>query len=361
MSGRLLQAVQGAWDGWHLRGDPPVSALVAGIDRTAEAKVSLLMFDGDGEVVAVAKVPRNERGAAAVRNEHTALSWAWAIEPLRGSVPRPIDLLETDGRPVLIQSAMHGRPMTASYYTPGHTSRTGAVEHDFQVASDWLDVFSSLTRVADASLAEVAQQAVMPLVDRYRHTFGTNSEQEALFAAVLDRAGALGAECVPIAGRHGDFWMGNLLIDDGRLSGVIDWELARRCDGAGPAADIFKLPTSYAMYLDRPWPWAGGRVPGHPGREDTAGRWRRWGSWPNLVGFGHVWFGDGWLARLVEDWVRKRWAALGVSAPVAGTLFPLFIMEQALTLADPASRAGWCSVLRAFAAERDACWVWRAA
>jgi aminoglycoside phosphotransferase (APT) family kinase protein len=361
MTGRVLQPIVQAWAGdWQMPGRPPVSALLAGIDRTPEAKVSLLLFDDSGAVVAVAKVPRDDRGAAAVRAEHAALRWAWSIASLRPTVPRPIGLLELDGRPVLVQSAVAGKPMTASYYTPGHTSNQALVERDFEAAGDWLDAFVGATRYAEVSLAEVTQRWIGPLVDRYRGAFGTSPDEDDLLAAVLDRAHGLGGETVPLAARHGDFWMGNLLLEGDVITGVIDWELARERDAAGPFSDAFKLPTSYGLYLDRPWPWAGGKVPGHPGREDVDRRWRRWGSWRNLVGFGHVWFGDGWLADLVLQWVSKRWATLGVNPAVAGTFFPLFIMEQTLTLQDPETRDGWRSALCAFAAEREHCRVWRA-
>ena len=359
MTGQVLQSSAHAWaDDWRLPGAPPVSALLAGIDRTPEAKVSLLLFDDRGAVIAVAKVPRGDRGAAAVRAEHAALSWAFSIEQLRATVPRPIGLLEIGGQPILVQSALPGRPMTASYYTPGHTSNQAAVARDFDVAATWLDAFVAATSYAEVPLADVAGRWIAPLVDRYRATFGTGPDEDDLLAVVLDRAHGLRHEMVPLAARHGDFWMGNLLLSGDRITGVIDWELACERDPAGPFSDAFKLPTSYGLYLDRPWPWAGGKVPSHPGREDIDSRWRRWGTWRNLIGFGHIWFGDGWLPDLVLHWVSKRWASLGVDPAVAGTFFPLFIMEQALTLQDAESRDGWRAALRAFAAERAHCRVW---
>ena len=67
---------------------------------------------------------------------------------------------------------------------------------------------------------------------------------------------------------HGDFWPGNLLIERGRVLGVIDWESARLA--GTPARDLARFVTSYSLYLDR-HTRPGRRVAGHPGLH--AARW----------------------------------------------------------------------------------------
>jgi aminoglycoside phosphotransferase (APT) family kinase protein len=352
----VLERVGYAWMDWDVPGSPPTTALFAGVDRTAEAKVSVLLFDDQCRLVAVAKVPRNDRGAAAVRAEFEALSWAGSLEALAPTIPRPLGCFDLDGLPVLVQSAVTGRPMTADYYTPSHASRPWSVERDFERAAQWLDTFKSATRSGTIPLAAACERFVEPLLTRYATTLDTSDDELKLFDEVLDRCQLSGTMPVPITACHGDYWMGNILADGDRVTGVIDWERATR--HAHPFSDLYKFPTSYGLYLDRPRPWAGGRVPGHPGREDATGRWRRHGTWQNLIGFGHVWFGSGWLPELVRSWVLARWAALDVDAVVAATFFPLFMAEQALVFDDPVTRAGWQSALRAFAAERENSWMW---
>lgn len=357
MSSAVLAAIQ---RDWPTPAGCPVSGLVVGLDRTYEAKVAVLLFDGRGRVCAVAKSARDPAGAQAVRAERAALLWAADLPALHGTVPHPLELHEAGPLPVLVQSARPGRPMTADYYSPGHTSSRARVAADFARAGAWLDAFVTATTYERAPVRSVVQNWVDPLCERYRDAFLLSLTERDLFAEVRARLLAADADgvTVPLAARHGDFWMGNLLVDGGAVTGVIDWELARRWDTAPPVLDAFKLATSYGLYLDRPYPWADGHVPGHSGRRAAVTRFREFGDWRNLGGFGHVWFGPGWLSELVRDWLRQRWDVAGVPAEVAGTLLPVFVAEQALTLTDPETRAGWHSAVRAFAAERSSCWAW---
>lgn len=355
MTGRVLERIGAAWPSWDAPTGPPTTALFAGIDRTAEAKVSVLLFDRRHRFVGVAKVPRNDQGAAAVRVEHEALQWAAALVEF-DEIPRPLGCVELDAMPVLVQTPVSGRAMTADYYAPRHVVDRRLVERDFDIAGRWLDAFTAATRQGTISLRRACEEWISPVLARFRDLFRTSPAEVRLFGEIVERCHSAAAARVPVTARHGDYWMGNIFLDRHRVTGVIDWERAAR--RAHPFVDLYKFPTSYGLYLDRSRPWAGGRVPGHPGREDRPGRWRQYGSWPNLIGFGHIWFGSGWLPDLARRWVAARRSALGVSEYVAGTFFPVFMMEQALALEDPVTRSGWQSSLRAFAAERTHSWLW---
>ena len=355
MTAPVLEQIGSTWATWDVDSPSPASALVAGVDRTAEAKVSLLLFDGAHRLVAVAKVARNARGAAAVRAEFDALQWATSLPGL-GEVPRAIGYFEVAGMPVLVQSAVSGRTMTAAYYSPRHVTSVRLMERDFELAGTWLDTFAAVTRAESTSLQRSYETWIRPTLARYANSFDLSPGERELFAQISERCRRAATDPVPATARHGDYWMGNLLHDRHRITGVIDWERAART--AHPFTDVFKFPTSYGLYLDRSRPWAGGRVPGHPGREDDQGRWRRYGSWPNLIGFGHAWFGTGSLPHLVRRWVVARCATLGVSEFVAGTFFPVFVVEQAMAFDDAVTRAGWQSALRVLAAERSGWWLW---
>lgn len=66
---------------------------------------------------------------------------------------------------------------------------------------------------------------------------------------------------IPAVQRHGDLWAGNLLVDRGRLTGIVDWDAAHSC--GVPGADLVqlvatdvrrrrRLPLGRAM-LELPW------------------------------------------------------------------------------------------------------------
>jgi len=344
-------------------GRPPLAgALVAGIDRSPSAKVTVIFFDTAGAPAAVAKVARAEPAEHCLRAEYGALRALrppGAVGGALGRLPEPLALERVRGRLVLVQAPMAGVPMSAGYYTPGHTADPARVEADFAAAGSWLSGFQEATRVDGAVLdAEGVARHVDGVVDRYRAEIGWSPSEASLFESVAGRAVELArATPLPVTGVHGDFWMGNLLVDGEEVRGVIDWE---RGQAAGlPFGDVYKFPTSYGFYLDRAYP-GGGRVPGHPDRQDHERRWRRYGDWANLPGFGYTWFGRGWFPELVRRHVDQALERLGVPPAANAVFFPLFLADQATALDDPAFRAGYRSLLLAFLTERSSTWLWQA-
>ena len=99
---------------------------------------------------------------------------------------------------------------------------------------------------------------------------------------------------------HGDFWPGNLLVERGRVLGVIDWESARLA--GTPARDLARFVTSYSLYLDR-HTRPGHRVAGHPGLR--AGRWG--------AGVEYAIDGAGWYPDLARSFVMTGLERLGLS------------------------------------------------
>ncbi|MGH8930437.1 MAG: hypothetical protein ACRDZO_07335 [Egibacteraceae bacterium] len=68
---------------------------------------------------------------------------------------------------------------------------------------------------------------------------------------------------VPAVMRHGDLWAGNLLVEHGKLSGVVDWDAAHPL--AMPGTDLLQLIATDrrrrrrlplgTVWLQRPWRW----------------------------------------------------------------------------------------------------------
>lgn len=267
------------------------------LSRDPNAKLTILLFPPGTERPAyVAKLPTTE---VAVRNveRETALLTALAscqLAATSSTVPRVVARLEHRGWPVLVTTALPGRSMLAAYHSWRHTARRDAVAADLAAAGGWL---SGLHRNS-ASGACGMETPLDEVAEAIRVRFGRH-DTAADLACVAGLRQRLAGFTVPTSVVHGDFWPGNLLVSNGRVSGVIDWEMARL---DGPATrDLARFAISYSLYLDR-HTRPGRRVPGHPGL-----RAGRWGS-----GVDYVMNGTGWYPSLVRSFVREGLERLGV-------------------------------------------------
>jgi hypothetical protein len=334
------------------------TGIVMGIDKSDFARVTLLLFDEAGRPAAIAKVARRAESKASLKAEHAVLRHFSDVGSplLKGLVPEPLGLESMVGSLALLESPVRGRPMTANYYRPGHTSGARRVERDFEIAGRWLDLFQRETLCGNATLDErTFSNWFDPVLKRYRDLIGWSPLENELFSKVSERARRLFGLVLPLTGVHGDYWMGNIMVEHGVVTGVVDWELAK--PSGLPFSDIYKFPTSYGLYLDRARPGVN-RVRGHPGRRVVGERWRGFGDWPNLVGFGYTYFGQGWFPDLVSRFIRARLDKLGLPFEVNSVFFPLFVAEQATVLDDPLFRDGYRSALLAFWTERRSTWLW---
>jgi aminoglycoside phosphotransferase (APT) family kinase protein len=343
-------------------GAAPVEGIVlAGPDKAPASNVTFFVFDRNRELAAVAKVGRDPAYDGRLGSEYATL------RELRGSgdaafaasVPEALALTRIGGRTVLLLSAMDGRPLMTDYYAPGHVGDPARVGHDFSIAGAWLaslHVGSSRGRITFGQ--ELFDRWIGATFDRYRTVVGWNDAEERIYELVRERARALYGTHLPVTALHGDFWMGNILVKDGTISGVVDWERANLA--APPFTDIYKFPTSYGFYMDRGYPELDGRVPGHPERDVIASEWTEFGSWPNLIGFAYTYFGAGWFPSLVRRFVAGSLDRLHVPDDVNGVFFPAFLAQEATTVRDEAFRHGYRSLLAALEHERDSSWLWTA-
>ena len=357
----LCTELAARWPALGMPGTAPEGGLVIGMDKAPNAKVVLMLFDRAGSPSVIVKTGRTGENDEQLRKEFDVLTHFWD-SGLRTRIPRPLGLFKVGTRLCLAQTALPGRPMTAVYYTPGHVSSQTAVAADFAAAADWLGEFHRHSVAAPVSVEEWRAGEYTDLMKLYRQRVGYNGREEPLFKLIDDRMDALKDAKVPVTGLHGDFWMGNLMLGAAKggktaITGVIDWELGG--PAGTPIHDVYKFPTSYSFYLDRTVPWAKGAVKNHPGREDPNGRWRSYTSWPNMLGFGHGYWGRGWFPELVKSFIRERESALGIDPALTPILFSCFLIDQAQRSTVPEFRDGYRAALAAFAEERDRTWLWQ--
>jgi aminoglycoside phosphotransferase (APT) family kinase protein len=268
------------------------------ISKDPNAKVTILLFPpGNQRPAYVAKVPTTDTAARSVEREAARLA-ELAKCPLglaSGTVPRLIGRFEYGGRTALVTTALPGRSMLAAYHAWHHTAHPNSVAADFAVAGEWLAGLQRATVQGTGSLGGALDGIAEAIRGRFGGRPGTDAD--------LDRLGSLRKRLadvrVPRGVMHGDFWPGNLLVSEGRVSGVIDWEMAR-VSGLG-TSDLGRFVTAYSLYLDR-HTRRGHRVHGHPGL-----RAERWGA-----GVEYVMRGTGWYPGLARTFVRQGLERLGV-------------------------------------------------
>jgi len=270
------------------------------MSRDPNAKVTILLFPpGAARPAYVAKVPTTDAAACSVEREAERLGevGSRALGPVSVTIPKVVATVEHLGRPVLVMTALPGQSMLAAYHSWRHTARREAVAADFAAAGGWLAGLSGATAGNEqVSLAQLLDGAAEGIDRRFGTEAGADADRAGL-AALRDR---LAGHRSPQSVVHGDFWPGNLLVDSGRVLGVIDWESARLT--GSPVSDLARFATSYSLYLDR-HTRPGRRVTGHPGLR--AGRWG--------AGVEYAIDGSGWYPDLARSFVMTGLERLGVA------------------------------------------------
>lgn len=277
------------------------TALLTG-SRDPNAKVTAVLLGGDRAASAVrvtVKVPTTAAAADIVAAEGRLLA-ALADRGLGGglaaTLPVVVGYVDADGMTAMVTSGLAGVPMQVRYHGWRHTARRSRVAADFTAAGCWLAALHAAT--ADGSEpVDFGGISLSRIEDRF-------PDHPALAAArpgLSWAAERLAAARTPRTVVHGDFWAGNVLLRDGQVSGVVDWEAGELA--GEPLRDVVRFALSYALYLDR-HTRPGRRVPGHAGLlADGFG-----------AGVVAACCGRGWFGALVRDFVTSALARLGAPA-----------------------------------------------
>jgi hypothetical protein len=189
---------------------------------------------------------------------------------------------------------------------------------------------------------------LLPLAERALEGVGGDPAVEALLDRSVEAARSLRGTAIRRCVVHGDFWAGNVLVDRGAVTGVVDWE---RAETSGLAIwDPVKAVLDAAYHLDRYR-----RIPRRG--PSALPRWGELGPWDGVaeprcaVGFRAATVEPGWLFELARDSLADAFVRAGIPLGWLPVALPFHLVRE-FVHADVSERsiASWGSVLRALAA-----------
>jgi SAM-dependent methyltransferase len=344
----LVSFVRSSWDALGLPGPAPdeLMPLVIGHRRSYAAVVSVLLFGGSQTLVA--KLPRYGGRSGSLDRESAAMERVCGsvTGPVRATLPRSLGIHRIGDAEVLLQTAVPGRHLVAD--TASRRLRRSTLERQLDLMLSWclrMQAASGRPVVVDE---ELIASKLTPLAEAGVARLGGDPRVEALLGEALDRARGLVGTSLSLVVAHGDFWAGNVLVDGGRVSGVVDWERSSADDL--PIWDPVKAVLDAAYHLDRYR-----AVP----RRGPSGlpRWGELGPWQGTadprfgVGLRAALVDESWLADLARKVLTSAFTRAGIPLGWLPVAVPFHLVREFVHPdASARSVAGWGSVLRALAA-----------
>jgi hypothetical protein len=215
-----------------------------------------------------------------------------------------------------VATALPGTPASIGYHRWRHTARPQRVLEDFAVAGAWLDAFQWATARQDAPLTWAADTG-----EQLGHRWDGHRSLDAALDRLAAADAVLSRWSVARTAVHGDFWFGNLLVDGGAVSGVVDWEHASLV--GCPLRDPVRFALSYALYLDRHT---------RPGRPVAGHRGLRREGFGAALRFALC--ADGWFPVLVRAAVGRHLERLGLPPEAWYAACTVGVAEVAATAND---------------------------
>jgi aminoglycoside phosphotransferase len=282
---------------WEFVQSSGLRSLVAAASRNPNAKITVLLLSPvTGRSVLAIKVPTTDAAARAIEAEGRVLVDLHRLgQSVIETIPRIVGMVEFEGRPGIVMTAVQGTPMTSSYLRWRYTAAHENVAVHLAAVDTWL---ADLQRETAGELAPLDMDG--GVASRLLSRFSDDERVGDDLDRLAEIYGNLRRNTVPRTAVHGDLWLGNVLLSGGRASGVVDWE-----DGATlgePVRDLVRFAMMYALFLDRRTR-AGRRVAGHPGL--------RAGDWG--AGVEYAFDGTGWFPELFRRFLRDGLARLGAS------------------------------------------------
>jgi hypothetical protein len=270
----------------------PLYALKIAGSQGADRKVNFLIFAGNQSSPAcVAKTLRTPSIAPRLQAEYATQARLFA--QMGASVPQPLALLDIEGQTVMVERAIGGQALSVLMKQDAKHRKPAQIYSDLHRVLDWLAEFQ-------------------------HKTMGTAPGQ-------MNITGAEGID-LPLVGCHGDFWAGNIFLQDNQLA-VIDWEDYR--EGVLPTHDAFLFITTYALSY--------------------------WQKTSKDKAFRQSFLTDNWFAHLLDKVIREYFTALNLAPTLIAPLFLHFLTEMATGADHSQARKGlqprWQDYLKWYQAE----------
>jgi aminoglycoside phosphotransferase (APT) family kinase protein len=273
-------------------------SLVIGPSKDPNAKITVLLVSpDDGRARLAVKCPTTDVAARAVEREADLLAQLSRLElaHIGRTIPAVVDAVDFNGRTAAVTTALEGTAMTTTYLRWRHTTSPARVARDFDVVARWLGEFQNAT-ATDATPVDLDGGVRSEL----RRRFGSDERLDDDLHRLDEVYDRLRNESAVRTAVHGDLWVGNILLRDGRVGGVVDWECA--AVSGEPIRDLVRFAHMYSLYLDRRTR-PGRAVAGHPGL-----RAEDWGA-----GVAYALEGSGWYPDLVRRFLAAGLERLGAS------------------------------------------------
>ena len=304
---------------WNPLLDGNVHTVVLGLSKDPNPKITVLLFwRGCRTPWAVAKLAMTERAAQSVEREAAFLRevhQCFSGDVLR-TIPRRYSSFES-GLPTgsMVVEALPGLPLS-SVYARAHRMGVArqAVQH-FSSVEAWL---SRLHPATTQRCGPIRLDA--PILEGLIARFPSDPKAQEAVQALTPIIRAMSANTGPKTVVHGDLWLGNVLVDDRGVTGVIDWESAEIT--GEPLRDVVRFAITYALYLDRRTK-PGRRVRGHNMR---AGDWG--------AGITYLLAGEGWFPDLARGFLRRCMERLGADPTAWRELVLLGVADVVVTADD---------------------------
>jgi aminoglycoside phosphotransferase/SAM-dependent methyltransferase len=337
--------LRSSWRSLGLPGVAPLrfSTLIVGHRKTPSAVVSAILLSGP--VPLVAKMPRYGGSSEALRREAANLE---ALPPsglIRDTVPRSLGLHVIGDAEVLVQTGVRGRHLIAE--TGARRLGPRMLRSQFDLMFAWSRELQEATGRWVALDDDLIGSTLVPLAEAGVSALDGDESVARLLDQAIDRARALRGTPIRLAVAHGDFWAGNVLVEDGRISGVVDWERAGFDEL--PIWDPVKAVMDAAYHLDRY------RSPRRRGPASLP-TWGDLGPWRDIadprrgIGFREVVAGGSWLSNVAREALTEAFIGVGIPIGWLPVAFPFHLVRE-FVHADASARSvrGWGSVLRAMA------------
>ena len=150
-------------------------------------------------------------------------------KPATCAIPKPVSLQKIGKDTVMLQTGVSGTPMR-TVITRSHSKesiRTEMLRTAFDSSLAWLtEIYSSKIERGGSSAQEV-EHLMSTLLGYYAELYSPEGEEKQAVEGAWDTVKPLLQRDLPLVPLHGDFWIDNIFVEDGRVSGVIDWEYAR--------------------------------------------------------------------------------------------------------------------------------------